>query len=68
MLEQEKQVGVSLESRSRHSLTPYCPSQNAALRKHIMLLEGGDSGGATVIGVHSAGGGGGSTVDDVRTV
>lgn len=38
--------------------------QNAALRKHIMLLEGGDSGGATVIGVHSAGGGGGSTVDD----
>ena len=31
-----------------------------------MLLEGGDSGGATVIGVHSAGGGGGSTVDDVR--
>lgn len=30
-----------------------------------MLLEGGDSGGATVIGVHSAGGGGGSTVDDV---
>ncbi|GAA5992942.1 hypothetical protein JCM10908_000759 [Rhodotorula pacifica] len=38
--------------------------QNAGLRKHIMLLEGGDSGGATVIGVHSAGGGGGSTVDD----
>ena len=30
-----------------------------------MLLEGGDSGGATVIGVHSAGGGGGSTVHDV---
>ncbi|BGP19770.1 hypothetical protein JCM10213_003618 [Rhodosporidiobolus nylandii] len=39
--------------------------QNAALRKHIALLEGGDSaGGATVVGVHSAGGGGGSTVDD----
>lgn len=33
-----------------------------------MLLEGGDSGGATVIGVHSAGGGGGSTVDDVRAL
>ncbi|GAA6018347.1 hypothetical protein JCM10207_000813 [Rhodosporidiobolus poonsookiae] len=38
--------------------------QNAALRKHIALLEGGDSAGATVVGVHSAGGGGGSTVDD----
>ncbi|GAA5860952.1 hypothetical protein JCM8547_003899 [Rhodosporidiobolus lusitaniae] len=38
--------------------------QNAALRKHISLLEGGDSAGATVVGVHSAGGGGGSTVDD----
>ncbi|GAA5942506.1 uncharacterized protein JCM15063_000019 [Sporobolomyces koalae] len=38
--------------------------QNAALRKHISLLEGGDAQGASVVGVHSAGGGGGSTVDD----
>ncbi|GAA5844749.1 hypothetical protein JCM3766R1_005264 [Sporobolomyces carnicolor] len=38
--------------------------QNAGLRKHIALLEGGDAQGASVVGVHSAGGGGGSTVDD----
>ncbi|GAA5864779.1 hypothetical protein JCM1840_004898 [Sporobolomyces johnsonii] len=38
--------------------------QNAGLRKHIALLEGGDAAGASVVGVHSAGGGGGSTVDD----
>ncbi|GAA5824298.1 hypothetical protein JCM10212_006693, partial [Sporobolomyces blumeae] len=38
--------------------------QNAALRKHIALLEGGDAQGASVVGVHSASGGGGSTVDD----
>ncbi|GAA5878187.1 hypothetical protein JCM16303_002876 [Sporobolomyces ruberrimus] len=38
--------------------------QNAGLRKHISLLEGGDAQGASVVGVHSAGGGGGSTVDD----
>ncbi|GAA5899513.1 hypothetical protein JCM6882_001137 [Rhodosporidiobolus microsporus] len=50
----EEQRGAMLEQEK----------QNAALRKHIALLEGGDSAGATVIGVHSAGGGGGSTVDD----
>ncbi|GAA5840551.1 hypothetical protein JCM11251_007613 [Rhodosporidiobolus azoricus] len=51
----EEQRGAMLEQEK----------QNAALRKHIALLEGGDStGGASVIGVHSAGGGGGSTVDD----
>ena len=38
--------------------------QNALLRKHISLLEGGDTG-ASVIGNQSANGGGGTTVDDV---
>ncbi|KAL8291504.1 hypothetical protein RQP46_002482 [Phenoliferia psychrophenolica] len=37
--------------------------QNAHLRKHISLLEGGDASSASVIGSHSSGGGG-STVDD----
>ncbi|KAI5477457.1 hypothetical protein MNV49_006369 [Pseudohyphozyma bogoriensis] len=37
--------------------------QNAILRKHILLLEGGDSPNASVVGSHSSGGGG-STVDD----
>ncbi|KAK4051513.1 hypothetical protein OIO90_004727 [Microbotryomycetes sp. JL221] len=36
--------------------------QNATLRKHIALLEGGENG-ASVVGAHVAGGGG-STVDD----
>ncbi|KAM0748792.1 hypothetical protein T439DRAFT_327299 [Meredithblackwellia eburnea MCA 4105] len=37
--------------------------QNALLRKHITLLEGGDSATASVVGSHVSGGGG-STVDD----
>lgn len=36
--------------------------QNALLRKHVSLLEGGDSSSATVVGYSS--GGGGTTVDD----
>lgn len=41
--------------------------QNAHLRKHISLLEGGDAASASVVGSHSSGGGG-STVDDVRPI
>ena len=38
--------------------------QNALLRKHIGLLQGAETSGASVIGAN-AGGGGGTTVDDV---
>jgi hypothetical protein len=38
--------------------------QNATLRKHISLLEGGDASSASVVGSQLSGGGG-TTVDDV---
>lgn len=63
MLEQEKQVSTPCPLPPP-LLTPV--PQNAMLRKHISLLEGGDASSASVVGSHASGGGG-STVDDVRS-